>query len=50
MMSFALRYRQAIDKVAGDKALKLRRYELDNDNWAIIEDLVSILKVSFFLF
>jgi hypothetical protein len=45
MMKFALTYRMAIDKITADKALKLRKYELDNDDWAIIEDLVSVLEV-----
>ena len=30
---FALKYRTAIDRVTGDKSLKLRRYELDNEDW-----------------
>jgi hypothetical protein len=33
MMKFVLTYRVAIDKITADKGLKLRRYELDNDNW-----------------
>ena len=45
MLKFVLRYRAVIDKITTDKGLKLRRYELNNDNWAIIKDLVSILKV-----
>jgi hypothetical protein len=45
MLKFALAYRVAIDKVTADKGLKLRRYELDNDNWVIIEELVSVLEV-----
>jgi hypothetical protein len=45
MMNFALKYRMAIDRVTGDKSLKLRRYELDNEDWVIIEDLVSVLEV-----
>ena len=45
MMKFALAYRTAIDKITADKALKLRKYELDNDDWVIIEDLVGILEV-----
>lgn len=48
-MSFVLRYLQAIDKVMGDEALKLRRYELNNNDWVIIKDLIRILEVSFFL-
>jgi len=45
MMRFVLTYQAAIDKVTADKVLKLRRYELDHDDWIIIEDLVSILEV-----
>ena len=45
MMNFALKYRTAIDRVTGDKSLKLRRYEFDNEDWVIIEDLVSVLEV-----
>ena len=45
MMKFALAYREAIDLITADKTLKLQWYELDNDNWVIIEDLVSVLKV-----
>ena len=45
MMRFVLTYREAIDQITADKALKLRRYELDNDDWVIVEDLISILEV-----
>jgi len=45
MLKFTLGYRVAIDKVTADKGLKLRRYKLDNDNWVIIEELVSVLEV-----
>jgi len=45
MMKFVLAYREAIDMITADKGLKLRRYELDNDDWVIIKDLVSILEV-----
>ena len=44
MLNFVLAYRVVIDKITADKGLKLRRYELDNDNW-VIEDLVSVLEV-----
>ena len=40
-------YRPAIDKITADKTLKLRKYELDNDDWVIIEDLVNVLEVHF---
>ena len=45
MLKFALAYRVVIDHITADKCLKLRRYELDNDDWAIVEDLVSVLEV-----
>ena len=41
-------YRPAIDKITADKALKLRKYKLENDDWVIIEDLVSVLEVHYY--
>jgi hypothetical protein len=45
MMKFVLAYRVVIDKITANKGLKLRKYELDNDDWVIINDLVGILEV-----
>ena len=45
MMDFVLKYRHAIDQVTTDKVLKLRKYELDNDDWDIVKDLVAVLEV-----
>ena len=45
MMEFALKYRKPIDIITADKSLKLRKYELDNDDWEIIGDLVVVLEV-----
>jgi hypothetical protein len=45
MLSFVVGYRVAIDKITTDKTLKLRKYELDNEDWLIIEDLVNVLEV-----
>ncbi|GBE87594.1 putative AC9 transposase [Sparassis crispa] len=39
MVSFALKYRQPIDNIMGNKVLKLPQYELDVDDWKITEDL-----------
>jgi hypothetical protein len=44
-MTFALKYQKPINIITADKSLKTRRYELDNDNWKIIEDLVAVLEV-----
>jgi hypothetical protein len=45
MLSFVLDYRSAIDTVTADKNLKLRKFELDDDEWKIVGDLVSVLEV-----
>jgi hypothetical protein len=44
MLIFALKYRKAIDGITADKEFKLRKYELDNEDWKIIEDLATVLK------
>ena len=49
MMHFVLTYQQAIDKITTNKALKLRKYEPNNDDWVVVEDLVSVLEVSSFI-
>ena len=46
MMVFAIKYRKPIDSITADKSLKLRKYELDNEGWNIIEQLVSVLHVN----
>ena len=50
MMDFVLKYRHAIDQVTADKALKLRKYELDNNDWDIVKDLVTVLEVRHYHF
>jgi hypothetical protein len=45
MLRCALAYRQAIDIITADKALKLRKYELNDEHWDIIGDLVAVLEV-----
>jgi hypothetical protein len=47
MLAFALKYRPAIDTITADKILKLRKYELDDEDWNIVRDLVSVLEVSY---
>lgn len=44
MMHFVLMYWEAINQVTADKALNLRRYELDDNEWGIVGDLVSVLE------
>ncbi|KAH9935427.1 uncharacterized protein B0H18DRAFT_868666, partial [Fomitopsis serialis] len=46
MSKFALEYRSTIDAITADKSLKLRKYELDKEEWLIVEELNVILKVN----
>lgn len=45
MLVMALKYRSAIDNITANKALKLRKFELDDDDWKIVLDLIRVLKV-----
>jgi hypothetical protein len=46
MLRFAYTYRDAIDKLTGERALKLRDYEVGEGEWEIVRQLRNILKVS----
>ena len=46
MLKVAIEYRTAIDDITADKSVKLRRYELDDEDWVIVQDLLHVLKVS----
>jgi hypothetical protein len=50
LLEFAVKYWQAIDALTADKQLKLRKYELFDDDWRIIDELVSVLQVRHKLF
>jgi len=43
MLVFALEYRKAIDEISGDK--EMRKYELDEEEWTIVQQLCDILEV-----
>jgi hypothetical protein len=45
MLSFALIHRKPIDVITADKALKLCKFELDEEDWGIVGDLVTVLEV-----
>ncbi|KAJ7825035.1 hypothetical protein B0H14DRAFT_2369183, partial [Mycena olivaceomarginata] len=45
MLSFAVKYRKAIDDIAAERSLKLRKYELDEQEWEILGDLLMVLRV-----
>ncbi|KAF9228351.1 hypothetical protein BS17DRAFT_850991 [Gyrodon lividus] len=44
MLEYALNHRQAVNSVTQDHALGLRKYELDDDEWNLLEQLHDILK------
>jgi hypothetical protein len=45
MLKFAYLYREAIDKITGDRAMKLRDYELSEREWQTVKELRDSLKV-----
>lgn len=51
MMVFVDRYKEPFDCITSDKNLKqAKKYELDNEEWDIVSDLISVLGVSCCLF
>lgn len=45
MLKMVLEYHLVIDDITANRVLKLRKYELDDNNWKIISDLIQVLKV-----
>ena len=52
MLEFAVDYREALDSITGNQKMKLRQYELAEEDWEIATKLCDVLKVghSFFFF
>jgi len=50
MLWFAVKYQIVIDSIMANKSLKLHKFELDNDDWKIVHDLVFVLKVHIMYF
>ena len=50
MLDFAISYREAIDALTANRLLKLRRFELDNEEWEVAEQLRDTLRVWFIFF
>jgi hypothetical protein len=46
MMVLAREYRTVINNITGSREFKLREYELSEDEWLIIDQLIAVLKVS----
>ena len=47
MLDFAVEHRDTFDIITGDRDMKLRQYELSEEDWAIAIQLRDVLKVSF---
>jgi hypothetical protein len=47
MLNAAMEYRKVVNDITANKSLKLRQYELDDEGWEIIGDLLHVLKVRF---
>jgi hypothetical protein len=47
MLNVAMEYREVVDDITANKSLKLRQYELDDEGWDVVKDLLRVLKVTF---
>ena len=47
MVKMSFKFCPAIDNITANKSLKLCKYELDDDDWKVIGDLLQVLKVCF---
>ena len=45
MLEFACDYREALDSITGNQKMKLRQYELSEEDWEIATKLRDVLKV-----
>ena len=45
MLDFAIRYRVALDTITSEHDMKLRQFELSEEDWAIAIHLRDVLKV-----
>jgi hypothetical protein len=46
MLSFAYTYREAFNELTSNREMNMRKYELSDAEWRIVNDLASVLKVS----
>ena len=50
MLEFAVEHREALDSITGNQKMKLRQYELTEEDWKIATKLRDVLKVCRCLF
>jgi len=47
MLEFAIEYREALESITGNQRMKLRQYELTEEDWTITTQLRDVLKVCY---
>ena len=47
MLDFAVEHAEALDTITADRELKMRQYELSDEDWDIARQLRDVLKVNF---
>ena len=47
MLEFAIEYREALKSITGNQRMKLRQYELTEEDWEIATQLHDVLKVCY---
>jgi len=50
MLVFAIEHREALESITGKQRMKLRQYELTEEDWKLATKLRDVLKVRFHLF
>jgi len=50
MLSFAYTYHEAYNELTSNREMKMRQLELSDEEWEIVNQLASVLKVSFLHF
>ena len=47
MLEFAVEYCEALESITGNQRMKLRQYELTEEDWKIVTQLRDVLKVCY---
>jgi hypothetical protein len=45
MLQFALDYQAGLEEITSDRDMKLRKYEMDEEEWELARQLCQVLKV-----
>ena len=47
LLHFAMKYREAVDKMTSNRKNDLRKYEMDSNEWEMAKELHNVLGVSY---